>query len=108
MSEHGNTAVMREALKSVIEKLLDCAPTAEREWPELVQRARAALSEPARNCDVGTVEEQWARFERQCEAHRMPTDHDYCSCTCKVDGGCVNECALIWAQMPYEAEGSAE
>ena len=44
-------AVMREALKAVIEKLFDCAPTAEQEWPELVQRARDALSDPPRNCD---------------------------------------------------------
>jgi len=70
----------------------------------LLKQARAALAMPARNCDVGTAEEQWTRFERQCEAHRLPTDHDYCSCSCKVDGGCVNECAIIWAQMPYDGK----
>lgn len=46
-----NAFEMREALKAVVEKLLDCAPTAEQEWPELVQQARAALAAPARNCD---------------------------------------------------------
>ena len=39
----GNAAAIRDALKAVFEKLLECAPTAEQEWPELVKRARTAL-----------------------------------------------------------------
>lgn len=39
----GNAAAIRDALKAVFEKLLECAPTAEQEWPELVERARTAL-----------------------------------------------------------------
>lgn len=62
-----------------------------------------------KDCDiVRTAEEQWSRFEKMCFSSRQPDDPDYCSCKCKVDGGCVNDCALIWAQMPYEAEKGVE
>lgn len=36
-------AAIRGSLEAVLAKLLECAPTAEQEWPELVERARAAL-----------------------------------------------------------------
>lgn len=73
-------------------------------FSELNEQCKDAISAPPRNCDVGTHEEQWSRFEKMCFSNRQPDDPDYCSCKCKVDGGCVNDCALKWAQMPYEAE----
>lgn len=80
---------------------------AHRELCEAKTAINVALSAPPRNCDVGTAEEQWSRFEKMCFSSRQSDDPDYCSCKCKVDGGCVNDCALIWAQMPYEAEEGA-
>ena len=70
-----------------------------------VARAMRAYEGKLRNCDVGTAGEQWSRFEKMCFSSRQSDDPDYCSCKCKVDGGCVNDCALIWAQMPYAEEG---
>lgn len=56
--------------------------------------ARAALSAPARNCDVGTVEEQSARFVawRYSNPLRAELGWD----------------ALEWAQKPYEQEVDEE
>lgn len=70
----------------------------------------AALSAPARNCDVGTSDEQDARFSRFCVNKRSGS----CSGCPDAVGGFtaangIRECALVWAQTPYEAEeGGAE
>lgn len=72
----------------------------------------AAISEPPRQCDVGTAEEQHRRFI------------DYCN-TCDCPMGCIHrkeftgmldtrcasmlKCYIRWAQTPYDAnEGGAE
>lgn len=65
-----------------------------------------ALSAPARNCDVGTADEQDARFGEFCVMRR--TGSGSCAgCPDPVGGFTVangiRECALVWAQMPYEA-----
>ena len=69
---------------------------------------RAALDLPRRQCDVGTADEQDARFSRFCVEKRSGS----CSgCPDAVGGFTVangiRECALVWAQMPYTAEGEA-
>ena len=65
--------------------------------------ARAALAAPPRNCDVGTPKEQDERFHRFCVEHRTGS---CAGCHNPVgDYTCANgirECALVWAQMPYE------
>ena len=68
-----------------------------------LDKAKAALAEPIRNCDVGTAEEQYARVRAFCKRHKVGL-----RCVdCPVNGGRPKNCALIWAQMPYE-EGGAE
>lgn len=61
----------------------------------------AALSAPQRNCDVGTAEEQSARFDAHCRKHM--------GClTCQLrenDGGVPKHCEFAWAQLPYEEGG---
>lgn len=56
------------------------------------------LSRPLRNCDVGTAEEQSARFDAHCRNHM--------GClTCPLrdkDGGVPKHCEFAWSQMPYE------
>lgn len=115
--EASNVQKMREALETVVK--VGYPHNFQREAPhireycyditEAIKKCFAALSAPPRQCDVGTAKEQWSRFEKMCFSSRQPDDPDYCSCKCKVDGGCVNDCALIWAQMPYGAEeGGAE
>ena len=67
----------------------------------LENEARAALAEPPRNCDVGTVDEQNYRHGLWCCAHDVNGDmeadcaHNACS-----------QCILKWAQMPYEEGGA--
>ena len=60
--------------------------------------AKAALSVPPRNCDVGTPKEQSARFDAHCRKHM--------GClTCPLrekDGGVPKHCELAWSQMPYK------
>ena len=60
--------------------------------------ARAALSAPPRNCDVGTANEQYARIWEFCRRHK-----DGLRCVdCHIDGVFPKNCALIWANMPYD------
>jgi hypothetical protein len=65
----------------------------------VLRKAKSALAEPLRNCDVGTAEEQELRFMDFCDAYNdVPcTKCPVCRSTC---------CKLAWAQMPYESEVS--
>ena len=60
-----------------------------------------SLKKSLRNCDVGTPEEQSARFGTHCRKHM--------GCmTCPLrekDGGVPKHCELAWSQMPYEVGG---
>ena len=69
---------------------------------EVYEIAGTALSAPPRNCDVGTTDEQVERFQWFCDTRP-------CDC-CKLKDK-VNEtldCAIHWAQMPYEEGENAE
>ena len=59
-----------------------------------------SLKKSLRNCDVGTAEEQAERFQWFCDTR--PCDR----CTLKNKGSAIHDCAIHWAQMPYE-EGVA-
>ena len=56
----------------------------------------AALSEPDRQCDVGTAEEQSNRFRSFCEKSLFCRD-------CELHEK-RRWCRFHWAQMPYEAQ----
>lgn len=69
-------------------------------------KARAALAEPARNCDVGTAREQDERFHRFCKCHHTGSCagcHNPVGDYAVANG--IRECALVWAQLPYEEGG---
>lgn len=110
-----NAAALREALANVERVAKYCA---EMPWhtpgyptdaaradalysriAELGRVARAALAAPARNCDVGTAEEQKERFKAFCEerdCHKCPFYGK-------------SHCPLQWALAPFApAEGGAE
>ena len=57
----------------------------------------AALALPRRQCDVGTAEEQTARYDKFCNTNRTV---EKCCTDCPALG--VADCELAWAQMPYE------
>jgi hypothetical protein len=71
----------------------------------IANKAKRALAAPARNCDVGTPDEQEERFDTECKRY------DYCT-SCPVHAawgefkeGKPKSCRFIWAQMPYMEGG---
>jgi hypothetical protein len=98
MMEANNMAAMREALVGLIDGICfhcDMSGDCKGVPCEKVQKAKAALSSPCVNCEVGTPSEQYQRFLKCCK---------------KNTGGCnradryANPCAYCfsqWAQMPF-------
>ena len=104
----GNAAAMRDIVTALANVILPPRGKADEDgwlaWVRAMQeKARAALSKPPRQCDVGTPEEQTRRmFEQYCSeqisCYELPSG-EHCPLHCKgVD------CRLAWAQMPYTAE----
>lgn len=103
---------LREALKLCIDEMCNrCRANAALQGDpmpcltgcEAVRKAKAALAEPVKNCEVGTAEEQDERFHRFCVMQRKGS---CAGCPDPVGGHTVangiRECALVWAQTPYE------
>jgi hypothetical protein len=99
---------LREALKDAKRTLgrwrEDLPVSAWEEVDTTILEIQTALAEPLRNCDVGTAEEQYARFVDFCWRYRTVSVGGNSSCNdCPIKGRKV--CQLAWAQMPYEKEG---
>lgn len=93
---------LREALSDACYAMFNFLKTQYGGYEEManaLDKAKAALAEPVRNCEVGTTEEQSRRFLKYC----VKQD---CEKTCPFRD-CKNshECAFAWAQMPYEEGG---
>lgn len=97
--EGGNAAAMREALVKIhgiaktfmdATRMRHVTDSARIDVGDIEYLANAALAAPLRNCDVGTAEEQDARFVTWRYSKPLRTEFG-------LD-------ALAWAQMPYEAE----
>ena len=100
ISEHvSNAAAMREALEKVrfylpyflqYMRLHREDEKAGGYYESILEVVSAALSEPPRNCDVGTAEEQITRHREWCKS-------DNC-----LPGIPCSVCFAKWSQMPYE------
>ena len=107
----GNAAKMREAVEAVVkvgyphnlQKEAQHIRAYCYEITTAIKKCFAALSSSPRNCDVGTAEEQYARVLAFCKRHKV----GFRCVDCPVNGVLAKNCALMWAQMPYE-EGGAE
>ncbi|MBO6031967.1 MAG: hypothetical protein J6Q22_11040 [Prevotella sp.] len=100
-----------EALSNAAMVVLLCNGDEDAEMSHLsdcMDNAKAALSAPPRQCDVGTEEEQAERQKAYCRKHFTPD---------KLGGNCRKcplrnrrgwSCQLAWAQMPYAEEGVAK
>lgn len=102
-SQVGNAAKLREACEALMSEIGGYSTDGlEVIWCSIsgktIKKARAALSAPPRNCDVGTAEEQYKRFLKFCHGAN-------CS-KCPVHDA-VN-CKFAWAQMPYDEGGVNE
>lgn len=110
----GNQMKMRETML-VVRDALDTISAHEddiefvRAWIAQTKEAvQEAISEPPRQCDVGTPEEQKARMLEYCKSHKNVDGIIICE-QCPHHGPNWTWCALRWAQTPYEAqEGGAE
>lgn len=93
----GNVAKMREALSDACYAMFNFLKTQNGGYEEMAKaldKAKAALAEPPRNCDIGTALGQVYRHGRKCAIV------DHCEVNCRV-------CFAKWAQMPYE-EGEVQ
>ena len=63
--------------------------------------ANLALVAPARNCDVGTAEEQGNRFNHFCASNYSACDVDMECCRCPLVKSRV-PCEFAWAHRPIE------
>lgn len=106
-----NAAKMREALRELIVAVCDYHENANSLYygkdirsviAVQLNNAREALSIPLRNCDVGLVEEQAKRYQEFCDESQ--TDEDYCSMCARCSLKKEKNCAITWANMPYESE----
>ena len=100
-----NSAKMRSELKCIdnIAKYLEAGTIrdVQHAYRNIQDRVRIALSKPPRNCDIGTPEEQSARFDAHCRKHM-----GCLTCPLREKDGCVpKHCEFAWAQMPYEEGG---
>jgi hypothetical protein len=79
------------------------------QYSQLFDIADNAPSEPLKNCEVGTVEEQTERFRKFCFAHmhKNGTDfrcHNNCPAKNYIGGWGIPYCQVRWGQLPYESE----
>ena len=71
----------------------------------IVGIAKAALSAPPRECDIGTPYEQANRMRQFCAKQKRD---GIINCGyCPIKHQYQRDCTLAWAQMPY-AEGGAK
>ena len=120
-----NVQKMREALEAWLKACDDfIAKPRSGKWPKnpcgtvvippikaarLVEMTKEARSLPLRNCNVGTAQEQEKRFAKFCDAHKWVDDEGVNACSAYCPLYKTTECALHWAQMPYEeTEGGAK
>ena len=102
----GDAAKLREALSDACYAMFNFLKTqngGHEEMANALDKAKAALAAPARNCDVGTAEEQSRRFCAFCRPRLEPCD----GCPC-LEGSRHGRCEFGWAQMPYEEGGANE
>ncbi len=114
----GNAAAMREALEELRSRLsylspriIHIRPDGKHSAPWVMEQLKIiedSLSAPARNCDVGTAEEQTTRMRAHCNRLK-PACRDEEGNRCKCYGDIYKEnCWLAWAQMPYETKGESD
>ena len=100
--EANNTKTMREALELCVQDMCRYCRAEARacnlpqclDGCETLKIAKAALAAPLRNGEIGTAEEQDARFVKWRYSNPLRAE--------------LGLDALAWAQMPYEADTKKE
>lgn len=101
-----DTAKLREALTKILNLTNSLDEDCAVDPVEIRDLARAALAAPARNCDVGTAEEQTDRFKDLCRKYRRgPGPRANCK-GCPIEHESLHVgCTFAWSLMPYEEGG---
>ena len=97
---------IREALSDACYAMFNFLKTQNGGYEEManaLDKAKATLAEPIRNCDVGTAAEQEKRMNEFCNLHKHVGSAYACE-NCELFT--VDRCELAWSQMPYEAGGA--
>lgn len=100
----GNAAKLREAVVLALSLLdlkegVQCKTVSQKD----IDFMKAAIAEPPRQCNVGTAEEQVARYHAFCAKMMKQNNHCCGPCPCyKFVNGEVQPCTLLWAQMPCD------
>ena len=108
--EPGNAAAIRAALELALDALISWLNgTIDRTTNrETIKAIRAALTVPARQCDVGTAEEQAERFGKLCGKYY--NEEETCNEECPLASHPIihgfPRCQAYWAQTPYEEKGA--
>ena len=89
--EASNVNAMREALV-MVKRLFDGRLIWQPDIRKAHEAVNSALAEPPRNCDVGTAEEQFKRFDRWCNSRVLK------NCW----GLDCRKCFIAWSQTKYE------
>ena len=90
---------LREALSDACYAMFNFLKTQNggyEEMAEALDKVKAVLSAPPRNCEVGTADEQVRRHLEWCERNAYK---------CQSTPSCA-VCLAEWAQMPYEEGGA--
>jgi hypothetical protein len=87
--------MMNNIYLEALRELVSVFPVPLADYPDVAKKVHAALSQKPRNCDVGTEEEQKQRFDVFCSRGNCD------NCPLAEEGVRAN-CAIRWAQMPYE------
>ena len=107
--EASNVKSMREALSDACYSIFNFLKTQNGGYVEMtnaLDKAKAVLAKPPRNCDVGTADEQAKRFHSFCEKFQSRIQ-GMCSPQCPCKDCCDKcQCLIKWAQTPYEEGGA--
>ena len=105
----GDAAAMREALEDSL-RFWNGITSRTRREENLRLEIAAALAAPARNCDVGTADEQAERFEAECKRHNNCSSCQIHAAWGEFKEGKPKSCQTIWGQMIFAPalEGDAE
>ena len=94
--EADNMKAMREAIETIRKYVKETTP--EKVMLGVIEVwCDEALAEPPRQCDVGTIGEQYNRFDEFCASHYQEYSVGHC-------GECPFAepiCKFAWAQTPY-------
>ena len=98
---------LRDVFKSIIKRVDDAIKSDDAQFLtgallHIRSAAKHMLLLPPRNCDVGTAEEQEARFNKFCNSHYNINNVDGKCGTCPLKENRKAICEFAWLQMPYE------